>query len=70
MPIEVDHLGGARLRYYEIIHARSPYEPRICSITRSSRGSSETLGRFGMAVQESDDVPHGMRDVVTIEVYP
>ncbi|MCQ8208888.1 hypothetical protein NPS74_14460 [Cutibacterium acnes subsp. acnes] len=31
-----------------MIHARSPYEPRICSITRSSRGSSETLGRFGM----------------------
>ncbi|EFT11098.1 antitermination regulator [Propionibacterium sp. HMSC075A12] len=70
MPIEVDHLGGARLRYYETIHARSPYEPRICSITRSSQASSETLGRFGMAVQESDDVPHGMRDVVTIEVYP
>jgi hypothetical protein len=24
----------------------------------------------GWAVQESDDVPHGMRDVVTIEAYP
>ncbi|PZA03266.1 hypothetical protein Asn12ST33_09150 [Cutibacterium acnes] len=48
MMMGFDHLGGARLRYYEIIHARSPYEPRICSITRSSRVSSETLGRFRM----------------------